>query len=198
MEPTLAAPISTKANPVISPTLHEQVLQTLRAQEGSLYAILDAARDPLILARLLDCDEVFQSLYEGTKGEELAAVAPYLVAFPRGSAFLETIVRHGWGNSWGVYLTCDEPFNEVRKHLRHFLMVQLEGETQVYFRFYDPRVLRVFLPTCTPQEMTQFFGPIRQWLLEGADPAEIQMFSVESGKMREVRRALELDREVEA
>jgi pSer/pThr/pTyr-binding forkhead associated (FHA) protein len=118
--------------PVLDLTLHDSVIRELRSQEEPLYAILDAARDPVILARLLlDCKEEYQSLYEGDEGVKLAAFAPYLVALPPGSAFLETIVRDGWGKSWGVYLSCDRPFQEVRRHLRHFLMVQLEGGQQV-------------------------------------------------------------------
>ncbi len=158
--------------PALEGPLHDRVIQELRDQNEPLYAILDAARDPLILARLLDCKEEHQSLYEGPEGDKLSAYAPYLVALPRGSEFLEMIVRDGWGQSWGVYLTCDRPFKEVRKHLRHFLMVELEGE-EVYFRFYDPRVLRVFLPTCTPGEIREFFGPIREFLLEADDPGTV-------------------------
>jgi hypothetical protein len=81
-------------------------------------------------------------------------------------------VHEGWGKSWGVYLTCEKPFEEVRKHLRHYLTVELEGEKKrVLFRFYDPRVLRVFLPTCTPEDASEFFGPIRKFGLEGEAPA---------------------------
>jgi pSer/pThr/pTyr-binding forkhead associated (FHA) protein len=175
--------VDTTESPVIAPTLHDMVIQTLRTQQEPLYAILDAARDPLILAHLLNCKEEHQSLYEGAEGDKLAAYAPYLVALPRRSAFLETIVRDGWGKSWGVYLTCDKPFKEVRKHMRHFLIVQLERGKQVYFRFYDPRVLRTFLPTCTPHELTQFFGPIRGFLLEHADPTTVQRLWTDSKQL---------------
>jgi hypothetical protein len=159
------------------------VIQELRAKKEPLYAILDAARDPLILARLVKCQEDHQSLYEGSAGNQLAAAAPYLVSLPRESAFLDTLIRDGWGKSWGVYLTCDKPFKEVRKHLRHFLMVELEGGENVYFRFYDPRALRVFLPTCTPSEVNQFFGPITTYLMEANTPETLLRFSHEQGEL---------------
>jgi pSer/pThr/pTyr-binding forkhead associated (FHA) protein len=180
------APITageTAENPAIAPTLHELVTQTLRAEKQPLYAILDAARDPMVLAHVVGCKEEHQSLYEGPEGEKLFAYAPYLIALPRGSVFLETIVRDGWGQSWGVYLTCDLPFQEVRKHLRHFLMVQIEGGNQVYFRFYDPRVLRVFLPTCAPEELAQFFGPIGKYLYED-NPLSLGVAFVEKGRLQ--------------
>ena len=64
----------------------------------------------------------------------------------------------------------------MRRHLRHFLEVQLPDGKQVYFRFYDPRVLRVFLPTCTADEINQFFGPIKQYLMEDEKPDKLLQF----------------------
>jgi pSer/pThr/pTyr-binding forkhead associated (FHA) protein len=164
-----APPVPRPAAPALSP-LHTRVLDTLRSEKEPLFALLDAARDDLVYARLLHCGEEHQSLYEGPKGEALAEVGPFLVRVPRNSPFLETLVREGWGQSWGVYLTCALPFKEVRRHLRHFLLARVPGGKEVYFRFYDPRVLRIYLPTCRPEELRQFFGPIHAFLMESQDP----------------------------
>lgn len=94
---------------------------------------------------------------------------------------LETVVRDGWGKSWGVYLTSARPFDEVRKHLRQFLMAQLRGGKQVYFRFYDPRVLRAFLPSCTPEESVRFFGPIRCFCFEADDGVTLRRVENRAG-----------------
>jgi hypothetical protein len=156
------------------PTLHDRVLDVLGSQKEPLFAILDAARDPLVYLRITECAERKQSLYEGPEADRLSFFAPYLISLPRNSPFLEQLVREGWGNAWGVYLTCDKPFEEVRRHLRHFLMVELEGKKQkVLFRFYDPRVLREFLAQCIPKEATEFFGPIKRYVLEGKDQGEV-------------------------
>ena len=65
----------------------------------------------------------------------------------------------------------------MRHHLRHFLEVKLPDDTQVYFRFYDPRVLRVFLPTCTPDDTNQFFGPmIQNYLVEDESSDQLLRF----------------------
>jgi len=166
---TILAGVETLEHEIIEPTPHDRVLEILRSQKEPLYAILDAARDPIVHLRIHECPEQKQSLYEGPEAARLAFVAPYLISLPKRSPFLEQLVREGWGNSWGVYLTSDKSFEEVRKHLRHFLLVQLEGGKHVYFRFYDPRVLGVFLPTCTVEESTRFWGPIKQYLFEGED-----------------------------
>ena len=36
----------------------------------------------------------------------------------------------------------------------------------LYFRYYDPRVLRVYLPTCDADELRTLFGPISRLLCE--------------------------------
>jgi len=170
--------------PVLTvPQLNDLVIRELRAEPEPLYAILDAARDPLVLALLLESEEKHQSLYEGAKGDRLVASAPYLVALPRESSFLDALIEEGWGSSWGVYLTCDQPFDEVRKHLRRFLMVELDARKPVYFRYYDPRVLRVFLPSCTPQEAAEFFGPIGAFAMESEDSQSLLRFEHQGGKI---------------
>ena len=77
------------------------------------------------------------------------------------------MLETGWGNSWGIFLATSVDLATLRQHLRRFLMVKAETDDKdLYFRFYDPRVLRVFLPTCIPEETTEFFGPIRRFLIE--------------------------------
>jgi hypothetical protein len=154
-----------------------RLLRALRQEFQPLYALLDAARDPLVLAILFESKQEYQSLYEGTEGEKLSAVAPYLVRLPNDSPLLEVLARAAWGKSWGVFLTSDSPFTDIRRHLRYFLMVKLPEGKQVYFRFYDPRVLRVYLPTCTADETRTFFGPIKCFLVEGDKPEAALRFA---------------------
>jgi hypothetical protein len=172
--------VATAAAPIAA-TPQERLLALLRGDFQPLFAILDTARDIRILALLLHHKEECQSLYEGEQGARLAQVAPYLVRLQKDSPLLDALVKEGWGKSWGVYLTCASEFQELRRHLRHFLQVQLPDGKQVYFRFYDPRVLRVFLPTCTPEDATQFFGPIRNYLIEDENPGKLMRF-VNTGK----------------
>ena len=166
-------------------SLHDRVLKQLLSRKEPLFAILDAARDPMVLVRLMECKEQYQSLYEGTKGERLAAAAPYLVALSPKSPFLETLVREGWGKSWGVYLTSQVPFAEVRKHLRRFLTVKTEEGKELLFRYYDPRVLRVFLPTCTPEELSTIFGPVASFLMEAEESCQMLRFEFDGRHLKE-------------
>ncbi len=166
----------------------EQVLEYFRQTGEPLFAIVDAARDPMILALLAQSDTENQSLYAGPNGAKLAAVAPYLVRLPSDCSLLKSLVEHGWGENWGVFLTCNQPFSDVRKHLRRFLMVQNDEGKKVYFRFYDPRILRVFLPTCLPGQAAEFFGPISSFFAEDETAKQLLRFaSASGGQMETVR-----------
>jgi len=148
----------------------EDALETLRAFPGLVYAVLDAARDKQVLALLQSAGAKYHSLYEGPQAEELASVAPYLVDLTREHALLERIISAGWGKSWGIFLTGTKPFDEIRRHLRKFLMVREEAAgKRLYFRFYDPRVLRNFLPTCLPQQSAALHAEVDSFFTESED-----------------------------
>ncbi len=142
-----------------------EIVQALAGSQP-LYAILDSARTPRVLEFLSKCKDRFHSLYEGESAVHMASCAPYLVRLPEKSRLIRKLARDAWGDSWGVFLVSEAPFEDVRKHLRHFLIVQVEGAPDHYFRYYDPRVLPVFLGTCTKEERAQFFGPASKFLME--------------------------------
>lgn len=141
-------------------------------EEGVNFALLDAARDSRVRAFILEHAPDAESLYAGID-LDLAEVAPYLVPLP---GRLTSLMPLAWGNSWGVFVKSDATLPELRRHFRQFLMVQLEDGEEVYFRFYDPRVLRVFLPTCTPSEWEQFCGPVHAFVLESETAGELVRF----------------------
>jgi hypothetical protein len=144
-----------------------EALAALRAEEAPLYAVLDAAREERILTLLRASAEESQSLYEGSEGEVLEDVAPYLVALPKDAWLLERLVEEGWGQGWGIYLACRRPFDEVRRHLRRLLIAQVkETGERTYFRFYDPEALAGLLPTFSPRQHQMFFGEICVLVME--------------------------------
>ena len=166
--------------------LHERLLVLLRGKYQPLYAILDAAREASVLKVLFESNAEYQSLYEGSAGTQLAHFAPYVVKLPPESPLLETLVTQGWGKSWGVYLTCNLPLAELRRYLRNFLIVKMPDGKQEYFRFYDPRVLRVLLPTCTPEETARFFGPIESYLVEDESADQVVHFVIAGKQAKKI------------
>ena len=176
--PRVSVPVEPPAPKAPAPAPKQPRLQDLLAKDFQpLYALLDAAREPSVLKVIYESKEEFQSLYEGTQGSQLAHFAPYLIRIPQKSPLIQTLAQQAWSKSWGVFVTCDKPLRELRTHFRHFLNVRLFDGTTVYFRFYDPRVLRLFLPTCLPEEITQFFGPVKEFLMEAEDPSTALHFT---------------------
>jgi pSer/pThr/pTyr-binding forkhead associated (FHA) protein len=172
-------PFAADARPLPqAPAPRQPRLQDLLAKDFQpLYALLDASREPSVLKVILESKEEYQSLYEGPQGAQLAHFAPYLIRVPQKSSLLDTLIQQAWSKSWGVFVTSDAPLKDLRTHFRHFLTVKLPDGQQVYFRYYDPRVLRLFLPTCLPEETTQFFGPVKNFLIEAEDPATALHFT---------------------
>jgi pSer/pThr/pTyr-binding forkhead associated (FHA) protein len=155
-------------------TRKQAALKDLRAvsedaasRKERLYAVLDAARSDRILVLLRESVETYRSLYEGVDGEVMSPAAPYLAELPRGSALLEHLVMEGWEGRWGIFFTCPRPFRDARRHLRHFLMVRDDDtRKRLYFRFYDPGVLREFLPLSTVRQRAEFFGEVTAFYAE--------------------------------
>lgn len=141
------------------------VLQALEPHQP-LYAVLDAARAPRVRECLRDSPLRVETLLEGARAEDLAEYGPFLVELPPGAALRETLAEEGWGQSWGLYCTCAEPFEALRAHLGGMLWADT-SDGPLFFRFYDPRVLRAFLPTCAAQTARTFFGPVQSFLMEG-------------------------------
>lgn len=133
-----------------------------------VWGILDAARDPRIYSAVVGCRQDKSCLYSGDLSWQLQMSAPYLVRLERDDKFTRDLIGKGWGNSWGVFLRSEAGLQTLRRHLRGFLRVRHEAGHWLFFRYYDPRVLRVFLASCSPEEARTFFGPIASFLMEDA------------------------------
>ena len=157
-----------------------------------VWMILDAARDPKIFGAVDGTYLEKCCLYAGHLPWQLKMAAPYLVQLRKDDSFTSLVLEQGWGNSWGVFLRTDTDLRSLRKHLRGFLRVRGPQGERMVFRYYDPRVLRVYLPTCTPEELRTVYGPIAQFVLESKDARELLEFAFDGTALQE--RRLPLDR----
>lgn len=130
-----------------------------------IYNIFDASEKGDIVSIQSD---FALSLYQGEAAIALAGAAPYLVNV---DGMQEAAGSQNSPPHYGTYLACPLPIEEVRHHLRKFLMVALEDGRQMYFRFYDPSVLNTFLPTCSREQLARFFGPIQAFWTDADDGA---------------------------
>jgi hypothetical protein len=60
----------------------------------------------------------------------------------------------------------------------------------IYFRYYDPRVLRVYLPTCNAEEIKIVFGPIGSYITEDENSSELLRFSLDDVKLQREKKPL--------
>ena len=137
----------------------EDLLRSAVPRQAQLYAVVDAARSPAGPYQAELAELAQESLFAGDMGERLKGVAPYVIEFPLEGPFLHWWFGE-WGESAGILVEAPIPIAALRKHFRTLLMVKDDSRKRYYFRFYDPRVLRAFLPACTPAELEHFFGPI--------------------------------------
>lgn len=74
---------------------------------------------------------------------------------------------------------------QMRHHFQKLLVVYDAGGNPLRFRYYDPRVLRVYLPTCNAEELAMVFGSVASFLLEDESPDRLLRFTLESGSLRQ-------------
>jgi hypothetical protein len=136
-------------------------------EDETLCAMLDGASVPDLLERL-HAEPALEAecLFRGTLEPDMKQVAPYLVKLEPESEFAQWIVGTGWGHHWGTFVTSRQGFRKLRNHLRALTLVHRRDGTPLYFRYYDPRVMRVFLPTCTPDQLKKMFGPVDAFVAE--------------------------------
>jgi hypothetical protein len=156
----------------------KRALHILTHHGAPLFAVIDAAREGVAMELLQPSRLRYQQLFEGQAADPSAAHIPVLVELGQASSqvvgtdtqtFLETLLRSGWGNSWGIFCTSQSTFEDLLGHFRSFLLMQI--------RFYDPRVLRALLPTCEVQELSAVFGPVASYVMESERPDMMLAFS---------------------
>ena len=150
----------------------------------NIWMILDGARSIEIFRLLLACHLEHSCLYSGTLTPDLEMAAPYLVQLDHGYRDSHQLMRQAWGNSWGVFLRRDTSLKKLRRRLRELLVVRHTKGDRLVFRYYDPRVLRVYLPTCTTPELRTVFGPIECFWTEGLNAADLSEFFLGPGGLQ--------------
>lgn len=151
---------------------------------AKIYALLDAARDPAIYQNLskLDSSSCI-SLFPEPLATELPTVAPYLVQRGRTTDFLKQLITDGWGKSWGFFLASSATLEDLQKHFQGMLLIKDEAGRSLHFRFYDPRVFSVYLPSCNAAELSSVFGPVDRYCLEGKTANQLVNYSITNSQL---------------
>jgi len=148
------------------------------AQDKRLYGAADASRQDRCCLYSVD---------RGWGGQDLPwqllMTAPYLVELDPEEEFTRYVLRNGWDHHWGIFFRADSGIQKVRRHFRDLLTVRDDKGRKLMFRYYDPRVLRAYLPTCLPSELRQVFGPVEVFIVPGDDPETALVFRLNDGRL---------------
>ncbi|MEQ1907745.1 MAG: DUF4123 domain-containing protein [Vicinamibacterales bacterium] len=180
--PTLAA----EAPPPAPGSLQQALMAILPVTPGFvLYAVVDGAKafELAFAGRLMG--HRLLTLFLGDLASAVAHVGPCLVVLGNErSAFLARWTD-ACGKHAGVLFESDAPLDALCDHLRHVFVAMDEDGQEYFFRFYDPRVLRTFLPTCRADELLEFFGPLRRLVAEDEAGEGFTIFTLDDSGVRE-------------
>ena len=133
------------------------------------YAVVDGAARLDLLATLFDLDAEHVCLFIGQLDPEVAAVAPWLVALDGPDGAFSALAE-GWGGAQAIFVRSAAPIAPLRRHFRTLTMVETPDRKTVFFRFYDPRVLRSVVPIFTPAQRARLFGKaVEAYFCEGPE-----------------------------
>lgn len=147
-----------------------------------LYGLIDAARDRR-LHDLITAEPEHACLFAGKLEPALERAAPFIVRLPESSRFLRIWRDEGRGRSWGIQCVSAKPLADLRRHFRHFLQAKLPDGEIVLFRFYDPRVWRVYIPTCALGDLSRWFNDVDEYISETEDGSGVLRYSLRGGAL---------------
>ncbi len=123
------------------------------------------------------------TLFHDKAPSEVYEFAPYVFSIER-EIVSESAFRETFSASNGLIVISDEAIESIRIHLKKFLIVGLNDGRRVHFRFYDSRVLVDFLPTCNSAQLSEFFGPILVFAVQGGREGDWLTFRLRGGEVQ--------------
>ena len=157
---------------------------------SNVWAVLDCARDERVWSTLQATTLPRQCLYAGALHPSLERAAPFLVQLQFGELQTMRVLNRAWGQSWGILLTAGTSLTALRAHLRKFVRVTGPQGKPLVFRYYDPRVMRVFLPTCSSVQLKDLFGPNIECIATEDDSSPAQLIEFRLDAERRLQRSV--------
>lgn len=141
--------------------LRERLLALRSPEAQNLYAVLDLARDPYLFAAMLEgFDAERRCLFRGRAKEELGDRTAWIARIDPEQGLLDWLLEEGWGRRAFSLMTSPLTIHRFVSHVRKFTKVRDDAGEEHFFRFYDPQVLRQYLPVFGPGEHAMFFRSI--------------------------------------
>lgn len=126
--------------------------------EGAPYLLLDGARTPDLPGALEDIGARFECLFAGALDPAVAATAPYVVDLGATPAAFDFAASSGLDRTGLLFAVSKLDLYGLRRHLRRLALAELPDGRVTFFRYYDPRALKLVLEVATPEQEAQIFG----------------------------------------
>ena len=152
---------------------------------AKFYGVLDLARAPHLYEHVARLEpEAAECLFAGRLAPEVRRASPFLVELEPADPLSKLWRGQGWGGAWGILLSSRQGLPVVRRRLRHFTMAKLpDGSGPMLFRFWDPRVLRTYLPLAEHNALADWFKDIDLYILETEDGKGSIRYSFKNGNL---------------
>lgn len=163
----------------------EELEKILFTENTRAFVVLDGASIPDLRMRLYETQPPHYCLFRGDRPPDVMEVAPYVVQLIQGSTFADWVLTECFGKHWGIFAHSRHSIKEMRRHFRSLVIVYDEEAKPMIFRFYDPRVLPNFLPTCETSELNEFFGTVDTYFAENVKTRTLLSFKLESDALKQ-------------
>jgi len=162
----------------------EELEQILFGEPANVYAVLDGASIDGLRMRLYEMRPPQYCIFRGELEPDVAENAPYLVGLIQGTPFTDWLLAEKKGNHYGVFAQSRQSMIEMRRHFRDLITAYNEDGNPMIFRYYDPRVMHQFLPTCNAGELKSFFGAVNTFIAETEDGEGYSSFTIEDNGLK--------------
>ena len=163
----------------------EELEKILFSKRILVYVVLDGAAVDGLPMKLFEMRPLHYCLFRGELAPDMAEVAPYVIQLIQNTPFTDWVLSEMFGKNWGIFAHSLHSIKEMRRHFRALVTVYDEEGKPMIFRFYDPRVLRKFLPTCNHDELGEFFGKVEAFFAEDEKEKPFSAFSLENDALKE-------------
>ena len=152
--------------PWITPALHDLAFGPIGDATPNTFFVVDAIlrREVVGVFDLDVVDVPIACLYEADAAQDYAETAPYLVDLTLNraapGAFHRDLFTTHWQAGTGILIRSTADMATLRRHLRRFTMTENASGRRMFFRFWEPNILRDYyehLAHHRPQRVQDIF-----------------------------------------
>lgn len=133
------------------------------------YALMDCALDSTIYPTIQASGCPNQKLYGESWQSGLADIAPHVVELTSSAKFSTELLTWDWYGNWGYFVQSTTSLSDLAQSFADLTTAKLSSGEEVFFRFFDPRVIRVFLAQASKNDLQSVFAKAERLVVPSAE-----------------------------